>query len=39
MNLERSRMTGTGTMIKWKYPLSGIDLGEEEEREVLKTLR
>jgi len=23
----------------WKYPLSDIDLGEEEEREVLKTLR
>lgn len=39
MNLERSRMTDTGTMIKWKYPLSDIDLGKEEEREVLKTLR
>ncbi|MGB7575100.1 MAG: DegT/DnrJ/EryC1/StrS family aminotransferase, partial [Thermodesulfobacteriota bacterium] len=25
--------------MKWRYPLSDIDLGEEEEREVLKTLR
>jgi dTDP-4-amino-4,6-dideoxygalactose transaminase len=26
-------------MIKWKYPLSDIDLGKEEEQEVLKVLR
>ena len=25
--------------MKWKYPLSDIDLGKEEEREVLKVLR
>lgn len=25
--------------MKWRYPLSDIDLGKEEEREVLKTLR
>jgi dTDP-4-amino-4,6-dideoxygalactose transaminase len=25
--------------MKWRYPLSDINLGEEEEREVLKTLR
>ena len=25
--------------MKWRYPLSDIDLGEEEEREVLKVLR
>lgn len=32
-------MTDTDTMIKWRYPLSDIDLGKEEEREVLKVLR
>ncbi len=32
-------MADTGTMIKWKYPLSDIDLGKEEEQEVLKVLR
>ena len=26
-------------MIEWRYPLSDIDLGKEEEREVLKVLR
>ena len=26
-------------MVKWKYPLSDIDLGKEEEQEVLKVLR
>lgn len=25
--------------MKWRYPLSDVDLGEEEEREVLKVLR
>ena len=25
--------------MKWRYPLSDIDLGKEEEREVLKVLR
>ena len=25
--------------MKWRYPLSDIDLGREEEREVLKVLR
>jgi dTDP-4-amino-4,6-dideoxygalactose transaminase len=32
-------MTGTDTRMKWKYPLSDIDLGKEEERKVLKVLR
>ena len=26
-------------MIQWKYPLSDIDFGKEEEREVLRVLR
>jgi len=26
-------------MMKWKYPLSDIDLGKEEEREVLRVIR
>jgi dTDP-4-amino-4,6-dideoxygalactose transaminase len=38
MNFERSRMTDTATMMKWKYPLSDIDLGKEEEQEVLRVL-
>jgi dTDP-4-amino-4,6-dideoxygalactose transaminase len=29
----------TDTMVKWQYPLSDIDLGTEEEKEVLKVLR
>jgi dTDP-4-amino-4,6-dideoxygalactose transaminase len=32
-------MTDTDTMAKWRYPLSEIDLGKEEEREVLRVLR
>ena len=38
MNFERSRMTDTATMMKWKYPLSDIDLGKKEEQEVLRVL-
>ena len=30
---------GTDTIMKWRYPLSDIDLGKEEEREVLKVIR
>jgi dTDP-4-amino-4,6-dideoxygalactose transaminase len=26
-------------MVKWRYPLSDIDLGKEEEREILRVLR
>jgi dTDP-4-amino-4,6-dideoxygalactose transaminase len=29
----------TDTTMKWRYPLSDIDLGKEEEKEVLKVLR
>jgi dTDP-4-amino-4,6-dideoxygalactose transaminase len=25
--------------MRWKYPLSDVDIGKEEEREVLKVLR
>jgi dTDP-4-amino-4,6-dideoxygalactose transaminase len=32
-------MADTDTMIKWKYPLSDIDFGKEEEQEVLRVLR
>jgi len=35
----RTRITDTVTVMKWRYPLSDIDLGREEEREVLKVLR
>jgi dTDP-4-amino-4,6-dideoxygalactose transaminase len=30
---------GTDTIMKWRYPLSDIDLGKEEEQEVLRVLR
>ena len=32
-------MADTGTEMKWRYPLSDIDLGKEEEQEVLRVLR
>ena len=31
--------TDTGTKMNWKYPLSDIDFGKEEEQEVLRVLR
>ena len=35
----RKTDTDTDTVIKWRYPLSDIDLGKEEEKEVLRVLR
>ena len=35
----RTRNTGKDTMMKWRYPLSDIDLGREEERQVTRVLR
>jgi len=35
----RTRITDTDTRMTWEYPLSDIDLGKEEEQEVLRVLR
>jgi dTDP-4-amino-4,6-dideoxygalactose transaminase len=37
--MRRTRTTVTDTTMKWKYPLSDIDLGKKEEQEVLRVLR